>query len=60
MAAADVAAAALNGIRDERFLILPHPQVAAYMVNKANDYGRWIGGMAKLQRSYRKGLTGSS
>jgi NAD(P)-dependent dehydrogenase (short-subunit alcohol dehydrogenase family) len=60
MAAADVAAAALNGIRDERFLILPHPQVAAYMVNKANDYGRWIGGMAKLQRAYRQGPTGSS
>ena len=30
----DVAEAVLSGIRDERFLILPHPQVAKYMASR--------------------------
>jgi NAD(P)-dependent dehydrogenase (short-subunit alcohol dehydrogenase family) len=42
--AQDVAAA----MKDERFLILPHPEVAKYFLNKAQDYDRWLGGMQKL------------
>ncbi|NNM70860.1 SDR family oxidoreductase [Enterovirga aerilata] len=49
----EVAAAALAGIEAERFLILPHPQVAEYMRRKAENYDRWIGGMAKLQKALR-------
>jgi NAD(P)-dependent dehydrogenase (short-subunit alcohol dehydrogenase family) len=45
-----VAEAVVQGIRDEMFLILPHPQVAQYIVNKATNYDRWIGGMRKLRR----------
>lgn len=48
----DVAEAAVAGIQDERFLILPHPQVSEYFRRKANDYDRWIGGMTRLRRKF--------
>lgn len=47
----EVAEAVVAGIADEAFLILPHPEVARYFQNKANDYDRWLGGMRKLQRN---------
>ncbi|GMQ85671.1 MAG: SDR family oxidoreductase [Acidimicrobiia bacterium] len=45
-----VADAVIDGLRDERFLILPHPEVEQYFLNKATDYERWLGGMRKMQR----------
>ena len=48
-----VAEAVVRGLAAEQFLILPHPQVAQYMLNKAQNYDRWIGGMAKLRRAAR-------
>jgi NAD(P)-dependent dehydrogenase (short-subunit alcohol dehydrogenase family) len=47
----EVAEAAVRGLADERFLILPHPEVEGYFQNKANDYDRWLGGMRKVQRA---------
>jgi NAD(P)-dependent dehydrogenase (short-subunit alcohol dehydrogenase family) len=45
-----VADAVMTGLADERFLILPHPEVAEYVRRKATDYDRWIRGMRRLQQ----------
>jgi NAD(P)-dependent dehydrogenase (short-subunit alcohol dehydrogenase family) len=47
---ARVADAVVEGLRDERFLILPHPEVGEYFRRKADDYDRWLRGMRRLQR----------
>ncbi len=44
----DVAAVTMDAIRDERFLILPHPEVAKYMAVKATQPDRWLAGMRRL------------
>jgi NAD(P)-dependent dehydrogenase (short-subunit alcohol dehydrogenase family) len=50
-----VADAVVDGIAAERFLILPHPEVADYFQRKAGDYDRWLRGMRRL----RSGLLGT-
>jgi NAD(P)-dependent dehydrogenase (short-subunit alcohol dehydrogenase family) len=50
----DVAEAVVEGIRDERFLILPHPEVAEFLALKANDPERWLAGMRRIVRRARE------
>jgi NAD(P)-dependent dehydrogenase (short-subunit alcohol dehydrogenase family) len=44
----DVADAVVEGMTDERFLILPHPEVAKYIRHKAEDPARWLAGVRRL------------
>ncbi|WP_432119028.1 SDR family oxidoreductase [Streptomyces sp. bgisy032] len=47
-----VADALLKGIEDDRFLILPHPDVAAYSQARAGDPDRWLSGMNRIQQQW--------
>ncbi len=49
---AQVADAVIEGLDDERFLILPHPEVADYFRRKAADHDRWLAGMRRLQARF--------
>src|SRR5205823_13901354 len=44
-----VADEVVKGLADERFLILPHPDVAEYFRREASDYDRWLGGTRRLR-----------
>ncbi|SHK16986.1 Short-chain dehydrogenase [Pseudonocardia thermophila] len=46
----DVAETVWQALQDDRFLILPHPEVAKYYATRATDTDRWLAGMNKLQR----------
>jgi len=46
-----VAEEVVKGLASERFLILPHPEVAEFVVRKARDCDRWLRGMRRLQAS---------
>jgi NAD(P)-dependent dehydrogenase (short-subunit alcohol dehydrogenase family) len=39
----------IKGLDQERFLILPHPEVAEFFARKATEYDRWLRGMRRLQ-----------
>ncbi|MYF12925.1 MAG: SDR family oxidoreductase [Gammaproteobacteria bacterium] len=47
-----VADAVIEALREERFLVLPHPEVAEYIRRKTTDYDRWLHGMRRLQERY--------
>ena len=46
------AQAVVEALREERFLVLPHPEVTEYMRRKTADYDRWLHGMRRLQERY--------
>jgi len=46
---ADVADAVIAALREERFHVLPHAEVAEYVRRKGNDPKRWLSGMQRWQ-----------
>ena len=50
----EAARACIDAMREERFLVLPHPEVETYFQRKAGDYDRWLAGM----RRFRRRITG--
>ena len=48
----DLAECVIEGLSDERFLILPHPIVEQYIQRKAGDYARWLKGMRRLNAKF--------
>jgi len=48
-----VADTVTEALDQERFLVLPHPEVAEYIKRKTADYDRWLTGMRRLAAQYR-------
>jgi NAD(P)-dependent dehydrogenase (short-subunit alcohol dehydrogenase family) len=46
----EVADAVREALNHDRFLVLPHPQVAGYYAQRATDPDRWLGGMNRIQQ----------
>ncbi len=44
-----VAAAVVDAMREERFLVLPHAEVLTFLQRKTADYDRWLRGMRRLR-----------
>jgi NAD(P)-dependent dehydrogenase (short-subunit alcohol dehydrogenase family) len=51
----EVADAVVEALGDERFLVLPHPEVLEYFRRKADDYDRWLRGMRRLRARHERG-----
>ena len=47
--AEECADAVIKGLASENFLILPHTEVAQYIVNKAENYDRWLYSLRKIR-----------
>jgi len=46
----ELAGTVIDGLREERFHILPHPEVAEYARRKGDDVDRWLAGMGRFQQ----------
>ena len=54
ISADETAAIVIAGVREERFMILPHAGAGDYFRGKAADYDRWVAGMRGLRRKAKR------
>lgn len=45
-----VAAEVVEALREERFLVLPHPEVESFLAGKVADVDRWLASMNRVQQ----------
>ncbi|MGW1957425.1 SDR family oxidoreductase [Streptomyces sp. NPDC001920] len=50
----DVADALFKGMEEDRFLILPHPEVAGFYTARAAETDRWLAGMNHIQQKWEE------
>jgi NAD(P)-dependent dehydrogenase (short-subunit alcohol dehydrogenase family) len=50
----DVAGMVIEAMAEERFLVLPHPEVETYERRRAGDRDRWLRGMRRAQANLRQ------
>ncbi len=53
--ASELAQTVVNTLREERFYVLPHPEVEDYVRRKGDDVDRWLHGMRRLRRKASEG-----
>ncbi|REJ79930.1 MAG: SDR family NAD(P)-dependent oxidoreductase [Acidobacteria bacterium] len=51
----DVAQCVTEALAEERFWVLPHPEVAEYARRKGSDIDRWLAGMRRFQERLYEG-----
>lgn len=56
----DVADTVVSALEDDRFLILPHPEVQTYYELRARNTDNWLRGMRELQRRIDDHAAGTS
>ena len=53
---AELAETTIQGLKEEKFLILPHEMVLKYMQRKTSDYDRWLKGMRRWRDTFKKSV----
>jgi NAD(P)-dependent dehydrogenase (short-subunit alcohol dehydrogenase family) len=54
VSAEHVADCIVQGVRDEKFLILPHPEVAEFFAYKTKDYDKWLKNFARVNEKIER------